>query len=157
MTDVAVADFNNDGIPDIAVSQTYAEAVSILIGNGDGTFQPKVNYHTRESGAIAVADLNGDGVPDMVEATQIGQRVYVLLNLGNGTFGTATWYALRNPVGVALGDFNGDGIVDMAVPEYGNTRGAGISILLGNGDGTFQGPVRYALPYEPGGWFGGGG
>jgi len=130
---VAAADFNGDGILDLAVASAESN-VSVLLGNGEGTFQPAVNYYAGGSPySVAVGDFNGDGYLDLAVAN--GTYVAVLLGNGDGTFqGLKTYSAGSNPVSVAVGDFNGDGILDLAVADYSGN----VIVLLGKGDGTFQ-------------------
>jgi VCBS repeat protein/centrosomal CEP192-like protein/FG-GAP repeat protein len=141
---VAVADFNGDGKPDLAVADAGGNAVSILLGNGDGTFQapkdftivPGNNFTTY----VAAGDFNGDGKADL--AVIDNSTVYVVLGNGDGTFTLKiTLTGIANPQSVALGDFNGDGKLDMAVVDRTTSR---VSVFLGNGDGTFQAPINTA-------------
>ncbi len=146
---LAVGDFNGDGVPDVAVLNLDPGTVSVLLGNGDGTFQPAVNYAVGTKAgslSVAVGDFNGDGNLDLVVANGItfGQApsVSVLLGNGDGTFQPAVTYdAGRFPASVAVGDFNGDGILDLAVAD--SQTGPNVAVLLGNGDGTFQPPVFF--------------
>jgi Bacterial Ig-like domain (group 3)/FG-GAP-like repeat/FG-GAP repeat len=146
-TAVTVADFNGDGKADLAVSGGDGNTVSVLWGNGDGTFQGQLNCGTGDIpyGAIA-GDFNNDGIPDLVVANSGGNTVSVILNNGNQTFQARTDYpGGTEPHSVAVTDFNGDGFLDMAVaasdcPVFPNCGPGSISILLGNGDGTFQAP-----------------
>jgi hypothetical protein len=157
---VAVGDFNNDGIPDLAVADEGLNpvgGVSILLGNGNGTFQPAVNYAGgAQLVSVAVGDFNGDGLLDLavVEGAQTGGSpgVSVLLGNGNGTFQAArTFNAGTIPVSVAVGDFTGDGRLDLAVANAGDSqgRGQGVSVLLGNGDGTFQAARTFDAGTQP--------
>jgi hypothetical protein len=165
---VAVADVNGDGIPDVIVAGcaeipnefcgTEEGTVGVLLGNGDGTFQPAVTYLTGVAGGpqeIAVADLNGDGHPDVLVLNQAGSSnadgtVSVLINNGNGTFQTGVNYDTGGYEATAfvVADVNGDGIPDVMVTNVYRPHekgGYNVAVLLGNGDGTFQTPVDYRL------------
>ena len=140
---VAVGDFNGDGKADLAVAITNGStsSVTILLGKGDGTFQPPVSYPVPAATFVAVADFNGDGNPDIAVANfSTTQTLSLLLGNGDGTFRTAINYSL-NGIGtgnLVAADFNGDGKADLL---------AGNAVLLGNGDGTFQAPLL--LPGSP--------
>jgi hypothetical protein len=142
---IAVGDFNGDGKPDLAVANAGTEpdsSVSILLGNGDGTFQPHVDYYAgSDPDSVAVADFNGDGKLDVVVASPPDGTIWVLLGNGDGTFQPAVSYpAQGHPGRLAVGDFNSDGKPDVVVSGGGN---GGFSVLLGKGDGTFQAPLTY--------------
>jgi hypothetical protein len=173
---IAVADMNGDGKPDLVVTNycdtisdcgngASAGTVGVLLGNGDGTFQPAVTYNTGAYGAdsVAVADLNGDGKLDVVVAGLCARYDYmqsecvsdgtlgVLLGNGDGTFQALASYD-SGGIGassVAIADLNGDGNPDLVVGNgcylecYYDT--GVVAVLLGNGDGTFQGAVGYNL------------
>ncbi len=142
---VAVGDFNGDGILDLAVANEGSDNVNILLGNGDGSFQPPRSYLDGGYGSmsLAVADLTGDGILDLIVANRGSNDVSVLLGTGDGTFQhPRTFAAGDEPFSVAVGDFTGNGILDLAVADSAVDRGTpGVSVLLGNGDGTFQ-PAR---------------
>ena len=147
---VAVGDFNGDGKLDIAVINTGSGDVSILVGNGDGTFQPAVNSSASGSPAfLAVGDLNGDGKLDLAVANGSANTVSVLLGNGDGTFQAPMQYSLGASADfVAIADFNGDGKLDL-LASSGGTVGT-VSILLGNGDATFQPAVITSVPASKG-------
>jgi hypothetical protein len=138
-TFAAVGDFNNDGKPDIAVTNSGSNTVSILLGNGDGTFQAPVAYTTGTAPVSAViGDFNHDGHLDLVVADSGSNSVSVLLGNGDGTFQAHADYAVNfTPQAIAAADFNGDSKLDLVVADL------NITILLGNGDGTFQAAVDY--------------
>ena len=152
-TAVALGDLSGDGKLDLAV--TNDKSVSVLLGAGDGTFVGKVDYPTgAQPTAIALGDLNGDGRLDMVTSNSAGTgwlgTASVLLGTGGGRFAANVDYqAGRNPQGVALGDLNGDGNPDMVVANAGYDGGWSVSVLLGNGDGTFAASVDYASGMGP--------
>jgi hypothetical protein len=140
---VAVADLNGDGKLDVVAANENNNTVSVLLGNGNGTFQAAQNFSTGSNPrAVAIADVNGDGVPDLITANYYSSgssTVSVLLGNGNGTFQTAQNFSV--PTGaeaVAVADLNGDGKPDLAVANEGGGKGGVVSVLLGNGDGTFQ-------------------
>jgi len=140
------ADFNGDGKSDLAIPNGGSNTVSILLGNGDGTFQSHVDFSTGPLPyAIAAGDFNGDGKLDLAVANfnnGMPSTVSILLGNGNGTFQPHVDYTVGNgPISVVTGDFNGDGKLDLAVA---NQNDHSVSILLGNGDGTFQPRVDYA-------------
>ncbi len=142
---VVTADFNGDGIMDMAVGAVEApNAVRVYLGRGDGTFKSPVVYDPGTgANAIFAADVNHDGIPDLVVADNVGETVAVLLGKGDGTFQAPVKYAIPSvAVGIVLGDFNGDGNLDIAAAVQGDrtTSCACVSVLLGNGDGTFQEP-----------------
>ena len=145
-------DFNNDGKPDLAVPNGSTATVSVLLGNGDGTFQAQMTYGTDPNGeahAIAVGDFNADGNPDLV-VTNVGNgvpTVSVLLGNGDGTFQAQATYTVGHyPSSIVVGDFNGDGDADLAVTNRDDNT---IGILLGDGDGTFQAQMTYAVGNSP--------
>src|ERR1017187_10443742 len=133
----AVGDFNGDGIPDLALC-TFPTTATILLGKGDGTFQPPVSYQVPNLIAtLAVGDFNGDGQAD-IAFTDFTSGVKILLGKGDGTFQPAAAYDTNSGVQtsfVVVGDFNGDGNADIATTGYASPN---VRILLGNGDGTFQ-------------------
>jgi FG-GAP-like repeat len=146
---VAVGDFDNDGKLDLAAANWNSGTVSILLGNGNGTFQAAVDYSAGPGGphGLTVGDFNGDGRLDLAVATSGGNTVAILLGDGDGTFGPPTAFAVgAYPESVVAADFNGDGKLDLAVSNFGADyyEPGTISILLGNGDGTFQPQATYS-------------
>ncbi len=145
---VAVGDLTGDGEPDLVTANWGANDVSVLMGNGDGTFEPAVPYTTgRWPSSVAVGDLTGDGDLDLVIVN--GFDVNVLLGNGDGTFQAELDYPTdSDPSSVAVGDFNGDGKLDLVTGNGGGDAYT-VSMLLGNGDGSFQPSVDYATGLQP--------
>jgi VCBS repeat protein/List-Bact-rpt repeat protein/FG-GAP repeat protein len=141
---VAVGDFNGDGKLDLAVANSGSGDVSILLGNGDGTFEAAVNYSVGGTASsplsptfVAAGDFNGDGKLDLAVANGSANTVSILLGNGNGTFQPPVEYGAGIPAAyVAVADFNGDGKADLLA-----SSGGAVSILLGNGDATFRPPL----------------
>jgi len=143
---VAVADFNGDHKSDLVVATNEASTVSVLLGNGDGTFGVAQNFGAGGvPESVVVGDLNGDGKTDLVVTDTSNLSVGVLLGNGDGTFQTAKVYAVgSDPEQLALGDFNGDGKTDVVVGNILNERND-VSVLLGNGDGTLQAAQNFPV------------
>jgi hypothetical protein len=138
----AVGDFNGDGKADLAVVNEGSNTVSILLGNGDGSFRTKADFATGTTPwGLAVGDFNGDGKLDLAVANRGANSISILLGNGDGTFLPKTDIALLvRPIALTVGDFNGDGKADLALAtQNGNTDD--LTMLLGNGNGTFQAPV----------------
>ena len=138
-----VGDFNGDGKLDLAVvNADLVGTVSILLGNGDGTFQPKTDYAAGSfPNAITSGDFNGDGKLDLAVATGTG-TVRVLLGTGTGSFAAPVAYAVgAGSHSLKTGDFNNDGKLDIGTMNNGTA-----SVLLGNGDGTFQPHLDAPIP-----------
>ena len=142
LNDVAIGDLNGDGKPDLAVSsyENITATVDVLLGNGDGTFQAPVTYPAGSCyGPLAIGDVNNDGWLDVVTlgADHTSGIAGVLLGSGDGTLRPITTSAMpptEYQYGFALSDVNGDTHLDLVA---GDPNGAGLSVLLGNGDGTF--------------------
>ena len=136
---LVAADLNGDGKTDLAVANAGSNDISILLGNGDGTFQAATSFVSAPgAAAIAAGDLNGDTFQDLVVPNQGQSRAVILFGNGDGTFQPGVAYpAGPNPTSVALADFNHDGITDIAT----NGAPGRIAILVGNGDGTFRAPL----------------
>ncbi len=145
---VATGDLNGDGIPDLVVADRSTNRVSVLLGNGDGSFQPPVAYFVGNNPtSVALADVNFDGGLDIIATNFTTNTVSVLLGYGDGTFTPAQSFATgAGPIEVAVADFNLDGIPDLVTANYYDNT---ISVLLGNGDGTFQPPLNYFAGFGP--------
>ncbi|MEM9273768.1 MAG: FG-GAP-like repeat-containing protein [Cyanobacteria bacterium P01_F01_bin.143] len=155
--EVAIADFDNNGTLDISVANSFFdEDVSLLLGNGDGTFIGAQTFPLLQSDQridfefIVTADFNNDGIIDV--ATQNPNFNFfsgeffpgfatVLIGKGDGTFEESVQFTVENAESViTAGDFNNDGNVDLATGDNGLESGK-ISVLFGNGDGTFATPI----------------
>jgi hypothetical protein len=153
---VTAADFNGDGNQDLATANSSGDSVSALLGNGDGTFATKTDYAIGLGvESVAAADLNGDGKQDLVTANWSASTVSVLLGNGDGTFTAKTNYPTDlRPNSVAVADFNGDGNQDLVTansttPTTGNIIADNVSVLLGNGDGSFAAKTDYTTGFGP--------
>lgn len=154
---LAAADFNNDGVPDIA-SANADGTVSIALGKGDGTFTLKSNSFVATGiDSIAAVDLNRDGIPDLVVSftkDTYSAMVTTLLGKGDGTFlalPAQTMGFIATPLStVEAADLNGDGIPDLIVRATAGTY-SNIYISLGNGDGTFSGTWNTITVYTSSG------
>lgn len=169
---VAVSDVNGDGKPDLLVAHFCSGPVNcdglvgVLLGNGDGSFQSAVTYTSGGlyASAVAVADVNGDRKPDVLVTTNVytcctsGGAVGVLLGNGDGTFQPAVTYVSGQlfippaSARLAVADLNGDGKPDLIVEDTECCKSANgaVSVLLGNGDGSFQPFIMYKS--GAGGW-----
>jgi hypothetical protein len=140
---IVAADFNGDGILDLAVIDGNNSTVDILLGNGDGTFTAETT-NPPISGIpfnFATGDFNGDGKTDLA-VTENGGTIAILLGNGDGTFaasGSVNSASGGSPSPIAVADFNGDGKLDIAVPA-GSYTSESVVVLTGNGDGTFNSP-----------------
>jgi FG-GAP-like repeat/Abnormal spindle-like microcephaly-assoc'd, ASPM-SPD-2-Hydin len=148
---IAASDLNGDGKEDLILSDVSAGGVRVLLGNGDGTFQPYVNYASGANPyAFGVKDVNGDGNIDLEIVDQQSNHIAVLLGNGDGTFSPRSNLPPppTSPVpmaatGAVVGDFNKDGIPDLAISQASSDyNGFGVvAVLLGKGKGVFQAPI----------------
>jgi hypothetical protein len=150
---IAAADLNKDGKLDLVVADyglSVPGDVAVLLGNGDGTFNPAVFYPVGENPAlVAAADLNGDGKVDVVEVddfAQGGGSVFVLFGNGDGTLQTPTTsYGVLASYrqGLFIADMNKTGKQDLVIPLVWETYLQGGGIMFNRGDGTFDAPINY--------------
>ena len=152
---IAVADFDRDGIDDLAIASSSSRVI-VLLGAGDGTFlqQPTMTMTPDtsfvEASDIDVADVNGDTLADLVVAVATnGSRTAVVTGNGDGTFNLPplilTDPGLNVPQYQAVADYNRDGALDLALCLANGNSGL-MQVRNGNGNGTFQAPVQYLVP-----------
>ncbi len=151
---IAVADFNGDSDPDLAVANHVTDNVSILLGGTGANFGPKTDFAVGDyPDSIAVGDFNGDSDPDLAVAGPGSSfpvtpgYVAILMGGAGGSFGGPTIFATaNNPAGVALGDFNANADPDLAVA---NLNSSSVSVLMGGAGGSFGGPTNFATAASP--------
>ncbi len=152
-----IADFNQDGIPDVLLPSTTAPTATIAFGSVPyGSFSATAKAVTlppactgAAAGAMLVGDFNGDGFPDIAFFCGGGAAASgVLLGNGDGTFAAAKTFAGAFSTTAVLGDFNHDNKLDIVVigPSGSASGPEGISMFPGNGDGTFAAPIVSAFP-----------
>jgi hypothetical protein len=124
-----VADFDGDSVPDLVTANFLSDDVSVLLGNGGGTFQAAVAFAAGDFPiSVAVADFDGDSVPDLVTANDRSDDVSVLLGNGDGSFQAAVFFVVGNgPVSVAVADFDGDSVPDLVTANSSNDD---VTVLL---------------------------
>src|SRR3954447_4982621 len=149
--DVEVADLNRDGIPDLVTADFNSNDLSLLRGNGNGTFGTATHLSVAAiaPNSVAAADLNGDGLLDLVSANRVSHNVSVLFQQGDGSFTSATTFGLNGgqvPSDVVAADVNGDHVPDLITANL-NTNN--VSVLLGDGHGGFGTATNFATGSGP--------
>lgn len=142
-----MADFNGDGLSDLAVGNEESDDVAVLLGAAGGTFGA-ARFYPAGDGAqgVAAGDLDGNGTADFVVANLWDSTLSIRLGAGDGTFGAPQTRAVgANPHTLLLADFNGDGDVDIATAD----GSAGTSVLLNPGNGAFGTPTEYLAGINP--------
>lgn len=163
---LTAADFNGDGKLDLA-TEDYSGSVSVLLGNGDGTFQARPDYTAQGAATgVTIGDFNRDGIPDLAVAVLCdiyvdckGRTVEIFLGNSDGTFSVPTSYTVQDITldscfnegdasSIVAADLNHDGKLDLVVGNFqtamsngGCNNILGISVLVGNGDGTSK-PIQ---------------
>ncbi|WP_251955889.1 DUF4347 domain-containing protein [Nostoc commune] len=154
---IVTGDFNKDGNTDLVTANKSSQSVSVLLGKGDGTFNPASNFSVvgfngLNPYSVAVADFNKDGNTDLVTANNTSSNISVLFGDGKATggFGPAINFALpsgsSSPVSIAMGDFNKDGKSDIVTA---NNASQNVSVLLGDGNGGFAVAKNFRVPSRP--------
>jgi hypothetical protein len=154
---IAVGDFDGDGRLDVAaLSYLPIGRVTILLGNGDGTFHAGATYNVGvQPFYIVSADFRHNGRLDLAITDSLSGNIWVMLGTGDGTFQKA----IPLPVGgdsyvLTAGDFNNDGKLDIIArtrPDQGQCSFDCITVLPGNADGTFDSPINTPVPHDIGG------
>jgi hypothetical protein len=143
---IMTGDFNGDGFSDIATANLWSGDVSVILSNGDGSFQPPRIYAVgAHPVSIEAADFTGDGKLDLAVAISDQNEVLILPGNGDGTFQPPRITSLAAGT-LAAGDFNRDGVADLAVALGGSNQ---VSVWLGNGDGTFRADGTYPVGTSP--------
>jgi hypothetical protein len=148
------ADLRNIGILDLVIADYLSNHVSVLLGNGDGTFQAPRRFSVPNPYWLAVGDFNEDGKSDLAVVESIGGGVgtlQIFLGEGNGKFITGASYNLGvSSTAVAAADFDGDGHLDLAATnEAGYKAGGSVMVFFGTGKGTFKKPLTYKIADSP--------
>jgi hypothetical protein len=152
---IATGDFNGDGKVDMVTADSGSSSVSILIGNGSGGFAAAVLFPTFSTSPLrgvspwdlTVADLNLDGKLDVATANSHTNDVSILIGNGLGAFAAPTHFggSLAIPHGITAVDLNLDGLLDLATANSNSSLPDHLSVLLGNGAGSFSSPLPYSL------------
>jgi subtilisin-like proprotein convertase family protein len=150
-TNLAIADFNNDTEPDVAVTNQVSNNISILLGNGDGTLAAQSLVNAGSSPyAIAAGKFDAGNNFDLAVVNSGSNNVSILLGNGDGTFGAPTNFTVgSDPISIAIGDLNNDTNQDLAVANFGGFFSGTISILLGNGSGGFTPAANVITSTQP--------
>jgi hypothetical protein len=150
---VVVADLRNIGVLDLVVADYLSNRVSVLLGNGDGTFQKPLGFSVSSPIGFATEDMNGDGKPDLViiESGGTGNSLLaVFLGNGNGTFRQAGTGLLGvYSADVTVADFNGDGNLDVAVANRGFDEPGSVMVFFGDGKGNLKDRTTYKVAGGP--------
>jgi len=150
LLEVIQADFNRDGIQDLVVANRGSNDISVLLGKGDGAFEPQRRFKTDGNGpsSVAVGDFNRDAIQDLAVTNQDSNTLSILLGKGDGNFVLNYKYPedkedknlVDDPTAIVIGDFNRNGCQDLAVANRHSDfpqESSNVVILLGNCDGSF--------------------
>ena len=146
-TTVTAFDINQDGVTDLVTTNMSSNTLSILIGNGDGTFRDQLQLHVcQEPRSLASGGFNDDPYPDIVLACSGSDQIAVLFGRSDGKFEEGPQYPVhRTPIAIATDDLNGDRIADLVVA----LRNDKIKIFLGQGKGEFRHGAQYEYGDTP--------
>jgi hypothetical protein len=147
---IAIGYFDSNGIPDLAVANNGSSRVSVLLGSGGGVFPTKADYSTQfNPRSVAIGYFDVDGNPDLAVANAGSASVSVLLGSPSGTFvAKVVCPTFIAPASVAIGDLDNDGRVDLVTASTTQPT-AYVSVLLGEGDGTFAAKTDYPAAASP--------
>ena len=145
---VLAADFNHDGKADVAALSARQANLTVMLGNGDGTFGARAAYRVGgDPWEVAAGDLNRDGNLDVLATTGLPDELRILYGTGTGSFvGPRVFAAGDLPTGIATGDFNGDGQPDVALASFGEDY---VTVLLGDGAGGFRSSLNFRAIDSP--------
>ncbi|CAF3209137.1 unnamed protein product [Rotaria sp. Silwood2] len=147
---VAIGDFNNDNLLDIAVANRKSHNIGIFFGYGNKTFTSQMTISTGSSSpqSVGVGDFNNDSRLDVVVALSTSIKVYVLFGHGNGSFTSSVIYFLdtnAGPRAIVVDNFNNDMKPDIAVANY---RSHSVNILFGYNNGSYASPTTYSTGFN---------
>jgi len=147
-TCIAIGHINSDLHPDLVTANINDVTVSVLLGNGDGTFQTATNIGVGDSPTfVAIGNLNSDAFPDLAVTNYGDDSVSILLGDGNGAFQSGNSVSVGDgPYSIVIADLNGDGPLDIAVA---NGVSNDVTIRMGNGDASFQAPTHLPVGANP--------
>lgn len=145
-----LVDINEDGNPDLIVTNAGSNTVSVLLGLGDGSFQNKTDFQVGDSpSGLAFGDFNSDHHIDLAVTNKNSGSVSILLGNGNGTFQVQVTYSTgTTPVAIKTADVNHDGCSDVITTNNGDGT---MAVLRGRCDGSFQAPAFYSAGIDPAG------
>jgi hypothetical protein len=154
--DVVAADLDGDGDVDLATANEVENTVSVLFNRGNITFTLPLTFNVGDRPFNIVADdFDGNGSIDLATSDFGSSTVSVLRNSGNGFFAPAVLYETNaNPATMTSGDIDGDGDSDVVMRnsvffDDGDRQGNSISVLLNNGDATFNSPISFTVGEVP--------
>ncbi|MEL6382659.1 MAG: DUF4347 domain-containing protein [Cyanobacteria bacterium J06626_18] len=154
---IVAGSFNGDDNTDLAIANFFDNTISVLLGDGTGSFSPPTSFAAGNAPtALQAADFNGDGNLDLVSTATADDAVLLLLGDGTGGFGNPTPFAVGDvPTALAVDDFDGDGSADIAVANFSEQTDPVVgtsdtlSILLGDGAGSFAEQVTFEVGIDP--------